>query len=154
MPEYERTGVLSEDDLDLPSKEQLRQGVAIVECVQEIPCNPCVDACPTDAISMEDINVPPRVDYEACIGCGKCVAICPGLACFVVKLEGDHALVTLPYEMLPLPEEGDHVAALNRQGEQVGDAIVREVREGDTPVITVEVSPEHAMQVRAIEVEP
>ncbi len=153
MPEYERSGVLGEDDLNLPSEEQLRNGVAVIECVQEIPCNPCVDACPTDAISMEDINAPPHVDYETCIGCGQCIAVCPGLACFVVKLEDEHALVTLPYEMLPLPEEGDHVAALNRRGERVGDAVVREVREGDTPIITIEVAPEHAMQARAIEVE-
>ncbi len=154
MREYERTGVLSEDIFDLPTEEQLRKGVAIVECVQEIPCNPCVDACPTDAITMEDINAPPHVDYEACIGCGQCVAVCPGLACFVVKTENDHALITLPYEMLPLPEKGDHVAALNRHGEQVGTAVVRSVKNDDTPVITVQVAKEHAMQVRAIEVEP
>lgn len=154
MPEYERTGVLTEEDLDTPSKEQLRSGVAIIECVQEIPCNPCVDVCPTDAISMEDINAPPRIDYDACTGCGQCVTICPGLACFVVKLENDHALVTLPYEMLPLPQKGDRVAALDREGKKIGEAVVRRVKQGDTPVITIEVEPELAMQVRAIEVEP
>ena len=154
MPDYERTGVLTEDDLDTPTKEQLRRGVAIIECIQEIPCNPCVDVCPTQAVSMQDINAPPHVDYDACIGCAQCVAICPGLACFVVKLEDDHALVTLPYEMLPLPEEGDIVAALNRSGEKIGEAVVQKVKTGDTPIITIEVKPELAMQVRAIEVEP
>lgn len=154
MQEYERTGVLTEDALDLPTKEQLRRGVAVIECVQEIPCNPCVDGCPVDAISMDDVNAPPHVDFEACIGCGKCVAICPGLACFVVTLEDDHALVTLPYEMFPLPGEGDRVAALNRRGKHVGEAVVRRVKTGDTPVITIEVAPELAMEVRAIEVEP
>ncbi|MGC9307542.1 MAG: hypothetical protein ACP5FL_02050, partial [Thermoplasmatota archaeon] len=75
-------------------------------------------------------------------------------ACFVVKLEDDHALVTLPYEMLPLPEEGDIVAALNRSGEKIGEAVAKKIKTGDTPVITIEVKPELAMQVRAIEVEP
>ncbi len=154
MQEYDRTGVLTEDDLDLPSEKQLHKGVAVIECIQKIPCNPCVDICPTDAISMENINAPPRVDFEACIGCGKCVAICPGLACFVIKLEDDHALVTLPYEMLPLPGESDTVAALNRRGEKIGEAIVHSVKKDDTPAITVEVAPELAMQVRAVEVEP
>lgn len=153
MQEYERTGVLTEDDLDAPTEEQLRRGVAIIECVQEIPCNPCVDVCPVDAISMKDINAPPHIDYEACIGCGQCVFICPGLACFVVKLKNDHALVTLPYEMLPLPKEGDRVAALDRRGEKVGKAIVREIKKGDTPLITIEVKPELVMEVRAIEVD-
>ena len=154
MPDYERIGVLTEDDLNIPTEEQLRRGVAIIECIQEIPCNPCVDVCPTKAVSMQDINAPPHVDFDACIGCAQCVAICPGLACFVVKLEDDNALVTLPYEMLPIPEEGDLVAALNRSGEKIGEAVIKKIKTGNTLVITIEVEPNLAMQVRAIEVEP
>ncbi|RLF43886.1 MAG: (4Fe-4S)-binding protein, partial [Thermoplasmata archaeon] len=68
MKEYEKTGVIALNEIRIPSEEQLKRGVAITECVQEIPCNPCVDACPVDAISMENINSPPFVDYDKCTG--------------------------------------------------------------------------------------
>ena len=95
MKDYERTGVLSAHDIHMPSENCLDKGVAIIECVQEIPCNPCVDVCPFDAISMESINAPPIVDYEKCTGCAQCVAICPGLAIFVVKTEGKRDRLTI-----------------------------------------------------------
>ena len=64
MHQYEKTGILSHKDLQIPSQKQLEKGVAILECVQEIPCNPCVDSCPVHAISMKDINAPPVNDFE------------------------------------------------------------------------------------------
>ena len=100
MREYEKTGILSMKELQVPSKKQLEKGVAILECVQEIPCNPCVDSCPVHAISMKDINAPPVNDFEKCIGCTKCVGVCPGLAIFVVKVKDDKAWITLPYEFV------------------------------------------------------
>ena len=63
MREFERTGILSVNDLQKPSKKHLEKGVAILECVQLIPCNPCVDSCPVHAISMKDINAPPVNDF-------------------------------------------------------------------------------------------
>ncbi|MCK4786354.1 MAG: 4Fe-4S binding protein, partial [Desulfobacteraceae bacterium] len=41
-------------------------------------CGECVEACPVDAIQMED-NIP-MVDEDWCIGCGVCVAKCPAEA--------------------------------------------------------------------------
>ena len=99
---FEQTGILSIDDLVIPRDDQLEKGVAISECIQLIPCNPCVDICPFDAISMEDINAVPVVDFKKCTGCGKCISICPGLAIFVVKIKDDKAFITLPYEFLPI----------------------------------------------------
>ncbi|MGC9554795.1 MAG: NADH-quinone oxidoreductase subunit I [Thermoplasmatota archaeon] len=155
MREYEKTGVLSVDHLRLPSEEHLARGVAVIECVQDIPCNPCVDACPVQAISMEDINAPPQMDYEACIGCGQCVAVCPGLAIFLVKVDDGRGWVTLPYEMLPVPGQGDQVTLVNREGEEVGrGTVTKVVKRRDTCVVTVEVPPALAMQVRAIRVKP
>mgnify|MGYP006291545731 CR=1 FL=1 len=153
MKTYEENGVLSIDDLELPSEDQLIKGVAITECVQDIPCNPCVDACPVDAISMKDINAPPVVDYDRCIACGKCVGVCPGLAIFVVKYTDDKALVTLPYEFLPVPKKNEKVQVLDRKGSVVGSGMVkRVVRQGKTMVITVEVEKKVVMNVRNIQV--
>jgi Fe-S-cluster-containing hydrogenase component 2 len=153
MHEYEKTGILSPKELLLPSKKQLQKGVAILECVQEIPCNPCVDSCPVHAISMKDINAPPVNDYEKCIGCTKCVGICPGLAIFVVKIKDDKALITLPYEFLPVPNVGDTVHALDRTGADRGPAVVKKVvKNGKTMVITIEVESSLAMDIRNIRV--
>jgi len=153
MKRWETEGIVELEDLRLPSEEQLKKGVAIIECIQEIPCNPCVDACPFDAISMENINALPIVNYEKCVGCGKCIEVCPGLAIFVVKIVDEKALISLPYEFLPLPTEGQKVKALNRRGKEICDAVVKKVRKGRTPVITIEVPSQYAMEARNIKVE-
>ena len=151
MHEYEKTGVLSKDELQHPTKKQLEKGVAILECIQEIPCNPCVESCPVHAIFMKDINAPPVNDFEACIGCTKCVGVCPGLAIFVVKVKGDAAWVTLPYEFVPVPKVGDVVMALDRAGAVRGNALIKKVvKNGKTMVITVEVDCSLAMDIRNI----
>lgn len=153
MHQYEKTGILSIKDLQIPSEKQLEKGVAILECVQEIPCNPCVDSCPVHAISMKDINAPPVNDFERCIGCTKCVAVCPGLAIFVVKVKDKKAWVTLPYELLPTPQVGDSVDALDRTGAVRSKATVKKViKKGKTMVITIEVDSSLAMDIRNIKV--
>jgi Fe-S-cluster-containing hydrogenase component 2 len=153
MQMYEKTGILTTKDLRLPSQKQLGKGVAILECVQEIPCNPCVDSCPVHAISMKDINAPPVNDFEKCIGCTKCVGICPGLAIFVVKVKGDKAWVTLPYEFVPIPTVGDVVQALDRTGMMRGKAVIKKVvKQGKTMVVTIEIDSRLAMDIRNIKV--
>jgi Fe-S-cluster-containing hydrogenase component 2 len=153
MRQYEKTGILTIKDLQIPSEKQLEKGVAILECVQEIPCNPCVDSCPVHAISMKDINAPPVNDFEKCIGCTKCVAVCPGLAIFVVKVKDKKAWITLPYELLPVPQVGDSVNALDRTGAVRSKAIVKKViKKGKTMVITIEVDSSLAMDIRNIKV--
>ncbi len=151
IKKYEKTGVLSIRNLRLPTDDRLKKGVAIIECVQEIPCNPCIAICPVNSISMENINDLPKIDFNKCTGCKRCVGICPGLAIFVVKIKEDKALITLPYEFLPAPKVGDIVTALDREGKSRGDAKVIKVnREGKTIVITIEVSKDLAMEVRNI----
>ena len=115
IKQYEKTGILSLTDLTLPTNEQLKKGVAIIECVQEIPCDPCIAICPVSAISMKDINDIPKIDFNKCTACKRCVGICPGLAIFVIKIKDDRALVTLPYEFLPIPKIGDNATALDRE---------------------------------------
>lgn len=153
MKDYEKTGVLSLEDLNLPSEQQLKKGVAVLECVQNIPCNPCVDACPVKAISMKDINDLPTIDYDKCTGCGNCVTVCPGLAIFLVKTDEKSAFISIPYEFLPTPKEGDKVEMLDRKGEKKGEAEVVKVRKkGKTAVVTIKTKKKFAMIVRNIKV--
>ena len=71
----------------------------------------------TEAIKeFEDINDLPELYDEKCGGCGMCLAKCPGLAIYVVDAtySDTHAMMKIPYELLPLPEEGEMVMGLMR----------------------------------------
>lgn len=162
MPEgLSRKGYLSEEDLEnspgVPSRERRERGpVAVIECVQDIPCNPCETSCKAEAITVgEDITSLPRLDGDKCIGCRTCIPICPGQAIFMVdeSLPNGRAAVTMPYEFLPLPEQGEVVTALDRSGAELGDATVTEARKTDrmdsTALVTIEVPKDWSMKARA-----
>lgn len=97
----------------------------LIRCLQEIPCNPCVEACPRGAITM-DSSILSRPEYTGrCIGCGRCVLACPGLAITLVMSDYDErrekALLMLPFEftddLLPL---GESVVTTGLEGELIG----------------------------------
>lgn len=106
-----------------PKMEDYLQGpVAVIECIEEIPCNPCETSCPRGAISVgKPITNLPRIDFKKCTGCGICAAACPGLAIYIKNYgySEEEALITFPYEYLPLPEEGDIVTAAGRRGQEI-----------------------------------
>jgi Fe-S-cluster-containing hydrogenase component 2 len=153
IKEFERTGLLTSKDLILPTEKQLKKGVAISECIQLIPCDPCVDSCPVNAIYMNDINSIPVIDYDTCIACGKCIGVCPGLALFVVKTSDEKGFVTLPFEFLPVPENGQTVDALDREGKKIDTGVVRKIiKVGKTWIITIEIDRQYVMDIRNIRV--
>jgi Fe-S-cluster-containing hydrogenase component 2 len=154
---FRETGIVELEELEklglMPPRERLLKGpVAILECPEEIPCNICVPFCPVKAIQMESIVALPRVSWDKCTGCGVCVAICPGLAAFVVDLskpEADYVIV--PHEFLPAPKPGDKVTLLSRRGEIVGEGVVVRVWERNkTYVVAVRVPKGLGLEVRAI----
>ena len=75
--------------------------------------------------------------------CAKCVAACPGLAVFLINpaFGPEEGTVSIPYEFLPLPDEGQRVRALDRDGQDVGEGRILKVRKpkafDGTPVVTV-----------------
>jgi len=154
------TGVPSKEELKkapgIPSKERMMKGpVAVIECIQEIPCNPCEAACPFEAIKITSPHVP-YLDEEKCVGCGSCIPACPGLAIFVVNMaySDSKALVSFPYEFLPLPEVGSEVEAVDREGKVVANGKVVSVKSSEkynkTVVVTISVPKEFAEEVRGI----
>ncbi|HHY04457.1 MAG TPA: 4Fe-4S binding protein [Thermoanaerobacterales bacterium] len=157
-----QNGIPTTEDLEtrIPPKERLAKGpVVMIECFQEIPCNPCNTACKQGAIQeFKDINDKPEIDYDNCTGCGLCVSKCPGLAIFIIDetYSDKEATVSLPYEFLPLPKEGQEVDLLDRGGNKVSQGKVVKIRNGKyedrTPVITVAVPKELSMVVRNIRV--
>ncbi len=166
MPGFLIDGVMSAEEVrenpNYPSEARLARGPAVViECIQEIPCNPCEDACPYQAIRVgRPIVRSPRVDYEKCTGCGLCLSCCPGMAIFLLaKPEGkERYQVTLPYELLPLPRKGELVVLLDRRGAEVGKGRVLRVSQRKannlTPLITVEAGRAAAREVRNIRLQP
>jgi len=156
------TGIPSEEELQscpgVPCPERLEKGpVAFIECVQNIPCNPCEKACPFGAIQVgSPITNLPRLDEEKCTGCGLCIPQCPGMAIFKVhkNYTATTALVEFPYEYLPLPTEGMVVPCGNRAGEYLTDGKVQKIKKpksyDGTTVITVEVPKEFCLEVRTI----
>ena len=74
----------------------------LLRCVQEIPCDPCTQACPKNLITKKgSILSLPEFSGE-CLGCGRCVLACPGLAINLVINDydpsGQRALLMLPFE--------------------------------------------------------
>jgi len=88
----------------------------IIHCLQEIPCNPCTTVCPTNSILAEDGSLMAVPVYSgSCIGCGKCLLICPGLAITLVDYRKDaiNPTVSVVYEVKNQPVKNGDKLILN-----------------------------------------
>lgn len=160
---FEKTGIPNVEIImeKFPPIDRInKSGVAVIECYKEIPCNPCQTACKFDAIRVgEDINKIPKLNYENCTACAICLSKCPGLAIMIVdgSKSEDTVEVKIPYEFLPLPQEGQIVKGLDREGKYISDVKIIKVLNPKTfdrtPVITIEVDRKLLYQIRNIKVE-
>ncbi len=103
----------------------------VIRCAQEIPCNPCTTVCPKDSILIPEGNLlgRPRLVGD-CVGCLKCLAVCPGLAISLVDRrvrrhrrsgEGDRAVGDAGGARGTRPDRPDHRGGRRAGGEREGD---------------------------------
>ena len=135
----------------------------VFHCIQEIPCDPCVTACPLGLIKMdqEDIRHLPhyQAKHKSCSGCMRCVATCPGHAITLVdfRMKGALAQVTLPYEFNQgIVDIGRLVTLLDIDGKELSTApvinIIGKKAFQSTKLITVHVDEEIVKQVAGYQI--
>lgn len=129
-------------------------------CLQEIPCNPCTTVCPKNAIKLMDksgtiMDIP----YLAgeCIGCGICVAACPGLAITLAKkVDEKTAEVMLPHEYNCSYKTGDRIPLTDMDGNYLEDGTITKIsfnKKYKTTLITVSASLQNATKIMGIRVQ-
>lgn len=132
----------------------------VFTCLQEIPCNPCTTVCPKNAISLKDktgsILDIPYLSGE-CIGCGICVAACPGLAITLAKKVDDKSAdVVLPHEYNIDFKVGDKITVTDMDGNILEKAAVSKIvynKKYKTTLVTVRVAIENAEKTAGIRVQ-
>jgi sarcosine oxidase, subunit alpha len=136
-PEWHRTADVLKSRPGMTITEDLpaeRTGVfPVFHCSQEIPCNPCTSICPNHGIVIngDDVMGLPEFVGDACDGCEKCVAICPGLAVTLLDYRKDASqpTVVIPYEFSAKKiQKGDVVTVLDTEGAVLGNVEVTRVR--------------------------
>ena len=71
------------DGISNPARSRIRvmkweqEGLYIPMSCQQCQDAPCMNVCPVKAISMDEEMGRVMVDYDKCIGCRSCVAVCP-----------------------------------------------------------------------------
>ncbi len=126
----------------------------IIRCVEEIPCNPCVDSCSKCSITIpgDSIMGLPVFNGE-CSGCLRCVDACPALAITLVRPGYDTgkgtALVVVPFELSTEGfHEGDTVNTVDMEGGALGTGRIVAVRKSPVDkkrvLVSLEVPEEEA----------
>lgn len=103
----------------------------VIHCYEEIPCNPCVTVCPKKSIKLSGPTLmsTPYFDGE-CIGCFRCLVICPGLAITIVdrRKDEENPTVWIPVELVKGIKRGMKVYATDEDSNICGEFEVLEVR--------------------------
>ena len=122
-------------ELPQPPKELLIY--PIIRCVQEIPCNPCTEVCPIGSINIPSGKLTDQPMFSNnCLGCGRCVGICPGLSIVLVDKGYDEtketAAITVAWELPDgMIEIGQDVITAGFEGEVIGKGRVIAIKESE-----------------------
>ncbi len=152
-----KQGYVADDEIERYPGVKHYAGIhPVIECTQNIPCNPCQDACKFGCINVgETITRLPSVNEKnQCAGCGMCVASCSGQAIFLVDEDTGDGMgtVTMPYELLPYPQPGDKGIACGRDGKPVCEAEVVSCKTSKaydkTALLTIRVPQDMCMKAR------
>ncbi len=147
--------------------DQLEGVFPVFHCTQEIPCNPCSTVCPRDLIFIDeaDIRNLPHFDEnraEECIACGRCVAVCPGLAISLVdfRKRSQTALVSLPVEQATAGIAiGNLIEVTDTDGRSLGEFKIERIKtvpgyKNGTRLLSIEVPTKIAKSVAGFRVIP
>lgn len=137
---------------------QKNEGIfPVFHCTQEIPCNPCTSVCPLNGIKIEEglMGLPEYESPKQCLGCMKCVTICPGLAVTVVdyRKDNDNPIITLAFEIdQRTVKQGEKVKTTDVDGNYLADAEVIKVREvgNKTALVTLKTTKEIVKKIVGI----
>ena len=169
-PDWYRTAEILKSKPGVTVEEILPEAeegvVPVFHCTQEIPCNPCTAVCPQGLIQIDETDIRELPAFigeqvaKTCIGCEKCVTICPGLAITLVdyRKEPEHALVTIAYEFLRESiQVGDIVTVLDAEGQALGNVEVvgvRAIKAFDrTIAVKVKAPKDYAKRIAGIQIQ-
>jgi Fe-S-cluster-containing hydrogenase component 2 len=71
------------DGVSNPARSRIKimkwesEGIYVPVTCQQCEDAPCMNVCPVKAISRDEETGAVMVDYNICIGCRSCVAVCP-----------------------------------------------------------------------------
>lgn len=71
------------DGISNPARSRIRvmkwehEGLYVPMSCQQCEDAPCLNVCPVKAISKDEKLGAMMIDYDVCIGCRSCVAVCP-----------------------------------------------------------------------------
>ncbi|OPX38907.1 MAG: sulfurtransferase [Desulfobacteraceae bacterium 4484_190.2] len=134
----------------------------VIHCHQQIPCNPCVSVCRQGVIQIpgDSFLERPQVVNNECIGCNRCLFVCPGLAISLVDYREDqeNPTVSLAYEVYNYEyKKGDLVPLTDYEGDRLQEAIVIDTAIGKasrkTQIIKVRVPKDIAKQVAGFRIQ-
>ena len=169
-PDWYRTAEILKSKPGKTVEEHLPEAetgvVPVFHCWQEIPCDPCTAVCPQGLIHIDETDIRQLPTFigeqlgKACVGCDKCVTVCPGLAITLADYRQDpeNPTVTIAYEFLKESiQTGDVVTATDAEGTILGNVEVTSVRalkaHDRTVVVKVRAPKEYAKRIAGIRVQ-